>query len=139
MNERIMSGYERAAAAEPMIRALDRMVDLAVKYLRRGDSFCSGCYWELVLKPLLTPMVGWQRGVVDIAEDPDPDAPRFRMLSLDDLPPVKRSEATTETETWLRTMEAWDVVSDYLLAKLDAAECGNGCGFTRAKTARKTS
>lgn len=129
--------YEKALAAEPHLRAVDRMVRafVALAPTRRSRTpMCAGCIWEQVLKPLAQPWVGWDRG--DPA-DQAPETPRrtWRAISLDEFldKPDRRPHAETTTETWLRSQEAWDAVTDKWLAMLHAADPANGDGIGRSK------
>ena len=83
---------------------------------------CAGCVWETILKPLVLPLVGWERGYPDAeAQDPVPGEPLFKVYSAAELlaeadeDELRRIPATTDTERWLRTMEAYDAVTDVLL------------------------
>lgn len=131
--------FRRALDAEPMLRAIDAMVDALVALApsrRSGQPMCAGCIWDLIVKPLASPWVGWERGFhPDVAEDPRPDEDplSLRIMSAADwtLPP--RTDATTDTERWLRTSEAFDLVTDEWLRRLDAADPANGHGFPKAR------
>jgi hypothetical protein len=128
--------YDRALAAERRLRAIERMIQVTTMYLRRGDTFCSGCYWTDVLKPLLRPLVGWERGrVQEQAKDPSGSSWLHKPITRADLAAIAadtRAPAETDTETWLRTQEAWHAVTDVLLARLDAADPAHGHGYRRA-------
>jgi hypothetical protein len=149
--------YERALAAEPRLRAVENMVRAQVLFIRPGDTFCHGCYWERVLKPLVTPLVGWGRGEPhEDAADPHPSGKRVMHVTgggesgveeRDNYVVVTTSwhdafaqmdaepEPTTATERWLRSTEAWDVVTDYFLEIVQAADPANGHGFAIAEEA----
>lgn len=127
------AAYDRALAAEPGLRAAVDVVDALTALVRPGDELCFGCVWETIVKPTVTPHVGWSRGhVPEQAADPDPGGLPMpvdlsELFAWDD----RREEAMTETERWLRTPEAYDAVSDVLLARLYDADPANGCGIRR--------
>ena len=83
------------------LKAADLMVRTQVMYVRSTDEFCNGCYWEGVLKPLISTVVGWGR----VTDDP--------------------------ADVWLCTSEAYDLVTDVWLQLLYDADPGNGHGFRR--------
>lgn len=93
--------YARALDAEPHLRAAECLVDLLCTLVRPDDRMCAGCVWEQILKPLVVPLVGWGR------------------------------REGYESEPWLRTSEAFDVVTDRWLARLDEADPANGHGMGR--------
>jgi hypothetical protein len=45
----------------------------------------------------------------------------------------RRPLADTDTERWMREQEAYDAVTNTLLARLWDADPGTGCGIGRAK------
>lgn len=57
-----LEGYRRALQAEHGLRAVDDLVTALCTLVRRTDMMCHGCVWETVVKPLITPLVGWGRG-----------------------------------------------------------------------------
>ena len=116
------------------------MCRIQVAYIRRGDTFCYACYWDGVLKRLLFPLVGHGRQFMpDQAADPDPNAaPSYEIVRLADFELPKVLAAETDTERWMRTSEAWNAVSDYLLAIVYVADPGNGHGFERASRKRES-
>jgi hypothetical protein len=128
------SDYDRALAAEPQLRAIERVVDTLCELVRPSDHLCNGCVWEGIVKPLASPWVGWEREYVPgEADDPVPGElmGRWTMADLrgDDDP--LRPPATTETEKWLRTSPAFDAVTDVWLDRLRAADPANGHGIGR--------
>jgi hypothetical protein len=137
----------RALAADPAIAALDLAIaGLCVSAREADGPFCAGCAWTRIIKPLALPLVGWERGRSAIeARDPGSswaeidltpylDRPplRDRLLTQDQLAELEppRSTATTETERWLRSQEAWDVVTRAWMARLQEADPGLGHGLT---------
>ncbi len=135
--------YARALDAEPNLRAVDRLVTALCAFVRPSDVMCSDCLYGRTVDPLVTPLVGWERGAgVRVARDPEPDAPRLRVFTIAELdarvmPRGSRPPATTDTERWMRTADAYDAVRDTLLARLWDADPGNGHGVGRA-TRRQT-
>lgn len=130
------AGYRRALVAEPRLRAVVALVDALCTLVRPTDRLCSGCVWETIVKPLTTPWIGWERGYVP---EQAQDAPRgWSPVCLADLlaeQDERATTATTATERWLRTSEAWEAFTDVLLSRLDAADTGNGHGCGRRQRA----
>jgi hypothetical protein len=146
--------YDRAVQAEPQLRPIVRLVEALVDLRRPSDRLCAGCVWETIVKPLVSPLVGWGRGYPpEQAKDRDSWQPRrLRVTRASEIRPRSRHvdltpylvdarqlldedddqlPATSETERWLRTSEAYDAVTGRLLAKLDQADPGNGHGIGR--------
>lgn len=137
--------FTRAFLAEPDLTAVVRLVDALAVLVRPDDQLCASCAWERIVKPLLRPLVGWERGAprqapnpapgsswapVDLAEVlPSADAIRSALLSTEDVKRQAAAEAETDTERWLRTSAAWDAVAGELLARLAAIDPGNGHGI----------
>lgn len=93
--------FDRALAAEPRLRAVDRMVRLIAAQAptrRSGKPQCAACVWTGILKPLVTPLVGWARGETRQASDQPPG--RFVALTRTDLARLTagRTEAENDTE-----------------------------------------
>jgi hypothetical protein len=132
------AAFRRALDAEPQLQALDLMVNALVALAptkASGRPMCHACIWEMILKPLVSPWVGWERGYLpDQAEEPRPEGEQLRGRSLAELLaiPDVRAEATTQTEQWLRTSEAFDVVTAVWLHRLEAADPGTGHGLPKA-------
>jgi hypothetical protein len=137
----------RALSADPAIAALDLAIaGLCVSAREADGPFCAGCAWTRIIKPLALPLVGWERGRSAIeARDPGPSWAKVdltpylnrpslqdRVLTWDQLAALEppRSPATTETEQWLRSQEAWDVVTRAWMARLHEADPGLGHGLT---------
>jgi hypothetical protein len=132
----ISPDYQRALAAEPRLRPVEALVDALCTLRRPTDRLCAGCVWEQIVKPLVSPYLGWGRAYAPRpARDPDPTATGERLLKvrtgLMAEMEERRLPATTDTERWLRTSEAYDAVTDVLLARLDAADPANGHGIGR--------
>lgn len=127
-----VANYDRALAAERRLRAAVAVVDALCALVRTTDRMCSGCVWETIVKPMILPLVGWERGYPPRqAKDPGP-RPAGLHLTRADLGNLPRPvTASTETETWLRSMEAWDAVTGTLLDRLYQADPGNGHGVCR--------
>ncbi|PQP24139.1 hypothetical protein [Rhodococcus opacus] len=137
--------FERALRAEPKLQALDKMVRsferLAPERVSDDDldaglgvPMCGGCIWDLILKPLTKPWLGWDRGDhPEEAEDNPNSWKAIDITALLALPPTPSTPATTETEKWLRTTEAWDVVTEVWIKRLNDADPDNGHGIGKAK------
>lgn len=111
--------YERALAAEPALRAVVRVVDALM--LVDEEKSESLDHW-MIIKPLIQPCIGAGRGYVpseasDVVGAPQPRVYGFKEL-LEEAKKQKRVPATTETEKWMRTEEAWDAFSNVLLTRL---------------------
>ncbi len=124
--------FAKALAAEPRLHAVDRMVRMVVAMAptrRSGKPMCSDCFWTNVLKPIVQPLIGWERG--DPGEEPPEKPHGVRMLSHAEVMERRRPRprATTSTERWLRSAEAYDVVTDRWLKALHNADPANGCGL----------
>ncbi len=120
----------RAVAADHQIRALDRTIRLIAALAPSPDSgieMCHGCLWSGIVKPLAQLLLGPDRGIVDEAED-NAHIGRFvdiaAFLNEPDRPP-----ASTETERWLRSDEAYHALTNEWLRLLHAADPANGCGL----------
>jgi hypothetical protein len=148
-----MDGYDRALQAEPQLQPIVRLVDALIALRRPSDRLCVGCVWELIVKPMVSPLIGWGRGYpLEQAQDPEPNGSRrLRVTRASesrrvDLTPFlvdgatflaeddDETPATTDTEKWMRTSEAFDAFTDRLLAKLDRADPANGHGIGRKVT-----
>ena len=117
--ERQRELYQRALDAEPVLRAMACAVDTICTLVRKGDALCAGCVCEAIIKPLVHPWVGWGRGY---PAEQAKDVPRFcaslaELVAEIDVDDRDRSPATTETERWLRTSEAFDAVTDEWLGR----------------------
>jgi hypothetical protein len=136
---RQLAAYERALQAEPDLAAVVRVVDALCALVRPSDLLCHGCVWETIVKPLVSPLVGWRRGYPpEVAADPDSDKPSgFRMITGGEMLDAYRAHeatrvsATTDTEKWLRTSEAFDAFTNVLLDRLERADPANGHGIGR--------
>lgn len=129
--------YDRALAADHRLRALANFVTILCDLVRPADTMCGGCAWESLVKPLATPLIGWERGYKpECAKDPD-EQKAWRIYSGEELlagweeAERDRTPSTTETEQWLRTEEAWDAFCGELIRRLNKADPANGCGIHR--------
>lgn len=120
-----------ALRADRRLRAIDAAVRTLVALApseRSGRPLCSGCVWEQIVKPLTTPALGNLRGLphVDARESSGWEAIDLSAAidDLDRLPPP-----TGPTEEWLRSMHAYDLVTDVWLDLLYAADPANGHGL----------
>lgn len=135
------AAFERALKAEPRLRAVVRIVNVLRLLVRPTDQMCHGCLWEIVIKPLVKPWIGWGRGYLPRqAKNPDPDGGwRLRVQTAAEVMREHPIPAETETEKWLRTSEAWNAVTQVLNDRLYKYDPANGCGVGRATDARALS
>ena len=111
--------YRRALAAEPTLRSVEKVVHaLADLHIAPGTAY------DEIIKPLTDPLIGWRRGVHHHAHNPEDVPPTFQIVRASDIPsPVTTgSEPATAEETWLRTCEAFDAVTDVWLDYLGKRE-----------------
>lgn len=123
--------YVRAVDAEPQLEAIEALVDLLCAIAPTDRPFCCGCIWETILKPLVSPLVGWERGYPPgQAADPDPDKRSWQPIDLSAAIAAldSRPKPATATEAWLRTEDAYNAVTHRWLTQLDHAGTGRGHG-----------
>lgn len=122
--------YRLALEAEPALVAIEAVVDLICD---RG--LPSQMAWSSIVKTLTIPYIGNMRGIgADGATNPKrPDlnqAERMEHLlgSMTDLSEhvasleKYRLPATSATEEWMRTSEAWDAVTKVWIRKMQEAD-----------------
>jgi hypothetical protein len=132
-----MSDFDDILTAEPQLKAIDRMVRTQILFIRNQDEFCAGCYWTHILKPLVRPLVGWERGYPPKqAKEKSAGLPVGLTLTsareyLSNWP--ERPPAANGNEEFLRTSHAFDIVTDAWLKLLNDADPANGHGFKRAE------
>lgn len=122
--------FAKALAAEPRLQAVDRMVRMVVALAPAhgsGTPMCSDCFWTNVLKPIVEPLVGWERGIHDQADEEPYSGPIDLAAAWD--AEDRRPAATTSTEGWLRSPGAYDAVTARWLRVLYDADPANGCGL----------
>lgn len=130
--------YDRALNAEPRLRAIAATADALLELVRPTDTMCGGCVWDGIVKPLVTPLIGWERGYPP-KPAPDPGESTWRLISGSDwaaeFEEVEKTRvpATTDTEKWLRTSDAWDAFCGELIRRLNDADPGNGHGICKAR------
>lgn len=144
------AGFDRALAADRRLEPIVRLVDALCALVGPEDEMCAGCVWEGIVKPLVTPLVGWERGYIEEeAKDPDPEPEpaddeeaaaralfnfKSRLRTAAEImaePEQSRTPATTDTERWLRSPMAYDAVTNVLLDRLNEADPANGHGIGR--------
>ena len=77
------AGFDRALAAERRLAPIVRLVDALCALAGPENAMCSGCVWTGIVKPLVSPLVGWKRGYLeDGAKDPEPGESRWRAVNL---------------------------------------------------------
>ncbi|MEV6049730.1 hypothetical protein [Streptomyces sp. NPDC052107] len=126
------SDYGRALHAEPRLQTVVNVVDALATLARPTDALCSSCIWEHLVKPMIVPLIGWERGYLpQSAKDPAPGENSWRPVSAAELlgSEERRTPATTETEKWLRSSEAWNGFVGPLLKRLEVMDPGNGHGI----------
>ena len=126
--------YHRALNAEPRLQPAVALVDALTVLVRPSDRVCAGCVWTGILKPMVSRLIGYGRGYPPkVAPNPRFGPRRLVVVSMADALAQleRRVPADTETERWLRTSEAWDAFNRPLLARLHAADPGNGHGIGR--------
>jgi hypothetical protein len=122
--------YRLALETEPALMAIETVVDLICE-----KGLPSQRVWSSVIKPLTLPFIGTMRGIgIDSAKNPTrPDLTQDQLVdhvlgSIENLSEkFKRLEkyrlpATTATEEWMRTSEAWDAVTRVWFQKIDEAD-----------------
>jgi hypothetical protein len=141
-----LTNYDRALRLEPALRAIELVVDALCELGRkRPEAMCNGCAWGLLIKPLVTPLLGWSRGY-PTKQAKAPGAPPWtiltgaELLAVSDSERSERSEPENENETWLRCATAYDAVNDVWLERLHDADPGVGCGLGlgQGRRARET-
>lgn len=107
--------YQRAIDADRRLRALANLVELigAMHPEDRGGYLCRRCVWERDVLPLLTPLVGLERGINPQAAGRQKTLEES-LASLQDRPPARH-----DLEAWLRTQDAYDAFSARLRELLD--------------------
>lgn len=136
------SVLERACKADRRIRALDQAVTAMCLAAAVADGpACSGCTWTRIVKPLALPLLGWERGYPQAsAKDPRAPGEALRLVNVSEElagqaeRESRRAPASTETERWLRTQEAWDAVTGLWIDRLHEADpaAGHGIGYLSA-------
>lgn len=102
--------FEDALRAEPALAAVDCAVRALVALATPERRVCSECLWYRVIKPLASPWIGWERGC--IPRNADDFDQGFRIYSAAELLTEPESTpAETEAETWLRSSQAFDLVT----------------------------
>ena len=120
--------WELLTTCEPALAGLGELVNLAVAGIPDGP-WCANEFMR-VTKPLLTPFVGWYRGVpVGPARNlDDKELPMFsfkEFLERKKADPSYQLPATHEYERMLRTSEAYDAARQHIYDKLPACrQCG---------------
>lgn len=121
--------FDRAVSLEPGLRAAVALVDTLCEFVQPDDQMCTGCVWETILKPLVSPLIGWSRGEKMKAREDD-DSLRFDFTDLVEES-IRAESIRGDNEKWLRSSEAWDAFTDELLKRLEKADPGNGHGIAK--------
>ncbi len=118
------TAYDRALAADLQLCAVERLVDQLCEQAQPGDYERYGLVWEWIVKALVSPLVGWERGLIPRQAG---DEPRQRFVSMTEFvalaDPEHFTTPTSETEVWMRGSEAFDAVMVELQRRL--AEAGS--------------
>lgn len=134
MTTTAQTDLDRATRAEPRLQAVVNIVTALTALVRPTDTMCGGCVWDEIVKPLALPLIGWERGYPPKAA-PDPGTLAWLFTGGGDWAKEcaeaekARTPATTDTEKWLRTSEAWDSVCGELIRRLNDADPANGHGI----------
>lgn len=126
--------YRLALEAEPALVAIEAVVALiCAKGLRAQKA------WVSIVKPLTRPFLGTMRGIgAEAASNPTrPDLSADERLEhmFDDVVDLGehikhleryRLPASTATEEWMRTREAWDAVTRVWIERMQAAAAAHG-------------
>ncbi|MFD8948540.1 hypothetical protein ACFV0B_06765 [Streptomyces xanthophaeus] len=134
MTTTAQTDLDRATRAEPRLQAVVNIVTALTALVRPTDTMCGGCVWDEIVKPLALPLIGWERGYPPKVA-PDPGTATWLLITGGDWAKKweeaekTRTPATTDTEKWLRTSEAWDSVCGELIRRLNDADPANGHGI----------
>lgn len=123
--------FEKALTIVPELRAINNMVRVFVALAPKNQPMCTDCIWGTILKPMVYPLLGWGRG---LAPESAEDMSFSLMFTGEDFANIKdkHTEATTKTERWLRSSDAYDLVTDRWLEMLTKVDPGLGCGYPRS-------
>jgi hypothetical protein len=114
------TAYDRALAAEPQLCAVEHIVDQLCERARPDDYERYGHVWVSVVKALVSPLVGDERGLIPRQA---PDGPAARIATGADFIFGEYTAPASETEEWLRGPEAFTAVMVELQRRL--AEAGS--------------
>ncbi|MGH3793875.1 MAG: hypothetical protein ACRDSP_03195 [Pseudonocardiaceae bacterium] len=116
------AAYDRALASEPQLCDVERLVDQLCKHARPGDYERYGHMWEWIVKALVSPLVGDERGLIPRQVGDEPSGRFISMADFMDLAaPGRYTTPTSETEKWMRGSEAFDAVMNELRSRLAGA------------------
>lgn len=111
--------WEALSLAEPKLTSLETLLR-AVRDDGSGAAFCSAGVWYGGAKAWLVSLVGWSRGELMAAVDPNDGG--VRMLTADEFPGIEMSSKSQPTtspwEGLLRSTQAYDVAYDHLISLL---------------------
>lgn len=110
--------FRYAMSAEPDLQPLTKVCELYRVLDSTGQIPESFDVWLGLIKPWASRLVGWERGAIFSADDVDPSKILAEISGdklIDWLEKVDRyTEPETYTELWLRSSQAFDVVTDEL-------------------------
>ena len=98
--------HERALRAEPKLRIIETLVNTLCALApskRSGKPMCAGCVWTKTIKPLTTPLVGYNRAWPLTLRDKDDYQTGLVFTPMSDIKLRGAPPAGTEIEKWLRT------------------------------------
>lgn len=95
---------EYVLKVEPRLRPVVELVTALCVLVHPEDVMCYACVWDDIVKPITSPLLGWER-----------------------VP------ANTATDAWLSSSEAYDLFSCAMLGLLEDADPGNGHGIGRGE------
>ncbi|SRR6266704_193218 len=128
-----MTTFTFLADREPRLTALARLVTIAAENIRPDDrNWCAAAFWASTVKPLLLPLVGWERGKApeNAADPPELHADPWTFLDVRGALGVLEGEhrwtrpVSTVAEETLRSSRAFEVAVAHLYGLLPACrEC----------------
>jgi len=115
-NQTEIDQYASALAAEPQLQAIESLVGVLVANAPKGRPYpYAPIYIWGIIKPLVNPWVGGGRGYL----------PRQAERKVfDPTTDLERLEATTEIERWMRSDEAYVVVTNHWVSLLHQLDTG---------------
>lgn len=131
---------EECLEADRRLQALDEMVKVLAARAPKNSPQCFGCVWEQILKPLVVPCLGNSRNRPRDAHSPAPGGRSWaEPLDLAALfqEETQWPEPTTAMEAFLRTSQAYDLLTDKWLKLLKDADPGKGHGLPQQATRTK--
>lgn len=129
-----LEAFDKACLLDRHLAVVNHIVGILCELVRPEDTMCAGCIWDTVVKPLITPYVGFNRGLPLREAQPYKPGGEVEMKSLLDWlneSDEKRVPATTDEEKWLRRQSTWESFTTVILHRLDEADPANGHGIAK--------